>query len=44
VVIKVPKKISEKHKKILKELREVEADDLAAESKGFFDKVKEMFG
>jgi len=44
VVIKVPKKISEKHKKMLHELRQVEADDLVAESKSFFDKVKEMFG
>jgi molecular chaperone DnaJ len=44
VVIKVPKKISEKHKKMLKELRDVEAEDLVAESKSFFDKVKEMFG
>jgi len=44
VVIKVPKKISEKHKKMLNELRQVEAEDLVAESKSFFDKVKEMFG
>jgi len=44
VIIKVPKKISEKHKKMLKELREVEAEDLVEESKSFFDKVKEMFG
>lgn len=43
VHIKVPKKISEDHKKLLEKLQEVEKKDLEVDSKGFFDKVKDMF-
>jgi molecular chaperone DnaJ len=44
VLIKVPRKVSDKHKRVLKELRDAEVEDLVEESKSFFDKVKEMFG
>jgi hypothetical protein len=40
----VPRKVSDKHKRVLKELRDAEVEDLVEESKSFFDKVKEMFG
>lgn len=43
VAIEVPKKVSESYKNLLKELRELEKQEELAESKGFFDKMKEMF-
>ena len=44
VNIQVPKKISEDRRKILEALREVEQKEGSEEEKGFFGKVKEMFG
>lgn len=44
VAIIVPKKISEDHRSLLEELQGVEKADMQNEGKGFFDKVKEMFG
>lgn len=44
VFIKVPKKISDEHRTQLEELRDVEAEDDSEEGKGFFDKVKDIFG
>lgn len=43
VALIVPKKISEDHRSLLEELRDVEKADTSAEGRGFFDKVKEMF-
>lgn len=44
VVIRVPKKISEDHRKLLEQLSSVEERDLEEEGRGFFDRVKGMFG
>ena len=44
VNIEIPKKISEEHKQLLEKLRAVEKEDANSLSKGFFDKVKQMFG
>ena len=43
VRVKVPKKISDEHKVILESLKGCEKEDFENESKGFFDKVKQMF-
>ena len=43
VAIIVPKRLSEEHRAVLEQLKEVEVDDTQADSRGFFDKVKEMF-
>ena len=44
VVVKVPKKLSEEHRKTLEKLREAESRDVESETKSFFDKVKSLFG
>jgi len=44
VNIQVPKKVSEERKKLLEALREVELKEAEDDTKGFFGKVKEMFG
>ena len=43
VFIDVPKKVSEEKKKLLEKLLEIENVEDQSDSKGFFDKVKEMF-
>ncbi len=43
IYVRVPKKISEKQKAILEKLHEFEKEDSAAESRGFFERVREMF-
>lgn len=43
VAVLIPKKISDEHRALLEELREVEKVDTHADPKGFFSKVKEMF-
>lgn len=51
VTIKVPKKLSEEHKKILEQLKKIEvannpkasATTTSEDDKGFFDKVKDIF-
>ena len=44
VFIKVPKKLSDEHRTQLEQLRDVEKEDDSDGDKGFFDKVKGMFG
>lgn len=44
VKIHIPKKVGEKHKEILQKLQELDERSMGDENKGFFDKVKEMFG
>lgn len=44
VNIHVSKKVSEEKRKLLEELRELDAKEAAEDAKGFFGKVKEMFG
>ena len=43
VYIKVPKKVSPEHHALLERLREKESEDDVIDSKGFFDRVKNMF-
>jgi len=43
VKVEVPKKMSEAQKKVLREFDKVAGNDVHAEGKGFWDKVKEMF-
>lgn len=43
VNIHVPKKISDKHRELLEELKEIESKSQKDESKGIFDKVKDIF-
>ncbi len=44
VRIEVPKKLSKKQKDLLKEFAALSGEDEFPDSKGFFDKVKELFG
>lgn len=43
VTVKVPKRISERQKAALEKLREFDTENLEAEQKGFFEKVKDIF-
>lgn len=43
VYIEVPKKISAEHRRVLRELAEVEEVNVSPDRKSFFDKVKEYF-
>lgn len=44
VVVIVPEKISDERRSLLEQLRDLEISEAGDEPKGFFDKVKEMFG
>ena len=44
VNIIVPKRLSEEHKRALETLKEIEKREPAEEAKGFFDRVKDIFG
>lgn len=44
VYIDVPKKLSDKQRELLKKLQELEGVQPQPDEKGFFDKVKDMFG
>ncbi|MCL2163744.1 MAG: molecular chaperone DnaJ [Oscillospiraceae bacterium] len=43
-VIEVPKRLSDKQKKILRDFAEASGDEIYDQRKGFFDKMKESFG
>ena len=43
-VVEVPKRLSEKQKKVLRDFAEVSGDDVYDQRKGFFDKMRESFG
>lgn len=43
VLIDVPSNISEEHREILEKLKEIEAREVMKDSKGFFDKFRELF-
>jgi molecular chaperone DnaJ len=43
VVIHVPKKVTDEHKKLLEKLKEIESASIKDSDKGFFDKVKDIF-
>lgn len=43
VSIYVPKKISDEHRKLLEQLKQIETKSNKEENKGFFDKVKDIF-
>ncbi len=44
VHVHVPKKVGDEQKKLLEELRSLDGDVPSEEEKGFFDRVKQMFG
>lgn len=44
VKVEVPKKLSSRQKELLKEFAEISNDESLPEHKGFFDKVRELFG
>ncbi|NDC39008.1 MAG: molecular chaperone DnaJ, partial [Proteobacteria bacterium] len=44
VKIHVPKKVSEKQRELLEKLQAIDERSIGDENKGFFDKVKQMFG
>jgi molecular chaperone DnaJ len=44
VVIEVPKSLTDRQKELLREFAETEDADVSPAKKGFFDKVKSMFG
>ncbi|MCB0339151.1 MAG: molecular chaperone DnaJ, partial [Bdellovibrionales bacterium] len=44
IQIEIPKKISDEERQLLEKLREVQGKEFGSESKGFIDKVKELFG
>ncbi|MBX7144457.1 MAG: molecular chaperone DnaJ [Oligoflexia bacterium] len=43
VVVKVPKKISEKQRAMIEKLKEFDQENMSEDQKGFFDKVKNIF-
>ena len=43
VAILVPKRVSDERRKLLEKLKEIDEKDLQEESKGFFDKMKDIF-
>jgi molecular chaperone DnaJ len=44
VVIETPKKLSAKQRELLEEFAKISGEEVHPLSKGFLDKVKEMFG
>jgi molecular chaperone DnaJ len=44
VKVEVPKKLSPRQKEILEEFADISLDECHPENKGFFDKVRELFG
>ena len=44
VSVEVPKRLSPAYREALEKLREIEDQETSSEAKGFFDKVKAMFG
>ncbi len=44
VIIETPKKLSAKQREVLEEFARISGEEVHPMSKGFFDKVKEMFG
>jgi len=44
VYVDVPKKVSAAHRELLEKLRDMEERELGSDAKGFFEKVKDMFG
>jgi molecular chaperone DnaJ len=43
VTIEVPKRLSERHEQLLRELADIENADVSSKRKSFFDKIKELF-
>jgi molecular chaperone DnaJ len=43
VTIEVPKRLSERHEELLRELADIENADVSPKRKSFFDKIKELF-
>ena len=43
VLVETPRKLTKRQKELLKEFASLAGDAVSPESKGFFDKVKEMF-
>ncbi len=43
VAVEIPRKLTKKQKQLLEEFASLSGEDVHPESKGFFDKVKEMF-
>jgi molecular chaperone DnaJ len=43
LVVKVPKKLSEKQRAAIEKLKVFDEENLEADEKGFFDKMKNMF-
>jgi molecular chaperone DnaJ len=44
VVVETPRKLSQKQRELLEEFARLDGADVHPMSKGFFDKVKELFG
>ena len=44
VAVEIPKKLSERQRELLEEFAREEGEEVAPVSKGFFEKMKEMFG
>lgn len=44
IVVEVPRKLSQKQRELLEEFARVSGEDVHPMTKGFFDKVKEIFG
>ena len=44
VKVEVPKKLSTRQKELLKEFSDISQEETNPENKGFFDKVRELFG
>lgn len=44
VIVEVPKKLNEKQKALLREFSELSGEDIHEQNKGFFNKMKDVFG
>ncbi len=43
VTVEVPKRLTERHEELLRELAEIEKSDVSPKRKTFFEKIKDMF-
>ncbi len=43
ITVEVPKRVSEKHAQVLRDLAEIENNDISPKRKSFFDKIKDLF-
>ena len=43
ITVEVPKRLSERHEELLRELAEIENTQVSSKRKSFFEKIKDLF-